>query len=95
MAKHLACIHGTEEDKVNCPFYFKIRACRHSKQCSQLHHQPAFLPTILIQHLYRHPLRQAELLAAATGQPALAIQPAQAQEEFLILFEDLYMDVRI
>lgn len=23
-AEHLARIHGTEEDKVNCPFYFKI-----------------------------------------------------------------------
>ena len=93
MAKHLARIHGTEEDKVNCPFYFKIGACRHSERCSRLHHRPAFSPTILIQHLYRHPVRQAELLAAATGQPALAVQPAQAQEEFLILFEDLYMEL--
>ena len=25
-AEHLARIHGTEEDKVNCPFYFKIGA---------------------------------------------------------------------
>ena len=24
MASHLAKIHGTEEDKVNCPFYYKI-----------------------------------------------------------------------
>ena len=23
-AEHLARIHGTEEDKVKCPFYFKI-----------------------------------------------------------------------
>ena len=93
MAKHLARIHGTEEDKVNCPFYFKIGACRHSERCSRLHHRPAFSPTILIQHLYRHPVRQAELLAAATGQPALVVQPSQAQEEFLILFEDLYMEL--
>eukprot|EP00957_Ditylum_brightwellii_P015830 1192268-Ditylum_brightwellii.AAC.1 len=102
MAKHLARIHGTEEDKVghihffdlrnptlvnapstltppppsfhltstntttkvNCPFYFKIGACRHADRCSRLHHRPAFSPTILIKHIYRHPVREAELRAA-------------------------------
>jgi len=49
MAKHLARIHGTEEDKVNCPFYYKIGACRHSDRCSRLHHKPAFSPTLLIK----------------------------------------------
>ena len=34
-ATHLARIHGTEEDKVNCPFYFKIGACRHGDRCSR------------------------------------------------------------
>jgi len=34
-AEHLARIHGTEEDKVNCPFYFKIGACRHGDKCSR------------------------------------------------------------
>ncbi|CAA6670203.1 unnamed protein product [Spirodela intermedia] len=29
MAEHLASIFGTEKDRVNCPFYFKIGACRH------------------------------------------------------------------
>lgn len=24
MAEHLASIFGTEKDRVNCPFYFKI-----------------------------------------------------------------------
>jgi len=70
MAKHLARIHGTEEDKVNCPFYFKIGACRHSDRCSRLHHKPAFSPTILIKHLYRHPLRQAEMEQAALAKGA-------------------------
>jgi hypothetical protein len=27
MAEHLASIFGTEKDRVNCPFYFKVRAC--------------------------------------------------------------------
>ncbi|KAG8037013.1 hypothetical protein G9C98_004335 [Cotesia typhae] len=29
MAEYLASIFGTEKDKVNCSFYFKIGACRH------------------------------------------------------------------
>jgi len=69
MTKHLARIHGTEEDKVNCPFCFKIGACRHSDRCSRLHHKPAFSLTILIKHLCRHPLQQAEMeqVALAKG----------------------------
>lgn len=68
MAKHLARIHGTEEDKVNCPFYFKIGACRHADRCSRIHHRPAFSQTILIKHIYNHPVREAELNLLASGQ---------------------------
>ena len=90
MAQHLARIHGTEEDKVNCPFYFKIGACRHSDRCSRLHHKPAFSQTLLIKHLYRHPTRQAELRAANGG--SAEVNKDEAQEEFFCFFEDLYME---
>jgi splicing factor U2AF subunit len=82
MAKHLARIHGTEEDKVNCPFYFKIGACRHSDRCSRLHHRPAFSPTILLKHIYRHPVRLAELQQAATAGESV-IDEKQATEDFV------------
>ncbi|KAF6778433.1 hypothetical protein AHF37_02132 [Paragonimus kellicotti] len=42
MAEYLASIFGTEKDKVNCSFYFKIGACRHGEQCSRLHNKPSF-----------------------------------------------------
>mmetsp|Transcript_5474 Transcript_5474/g.10045 ORF Transcript_5474/g.10045 Transcript_5474/m.10045 type:complete len:251 (+) Transcript_5474:52-804(+) len=93
MAQHLARIHGTEEDKVNCPFYFKIGACRHSDRCSRLHHRPAFSPTLLIKHLYRHPARQAELLASQMGVSQVEIDKEQAQEDFFCFVEDLYMEL--
>jgi splicing factor U2AF 35 kDa subunit len=101
MAKHLARIHGTEEDKVNCPFYFKIGACRHSDRCSRLHHKPAFSPTLLIKHLYRHPVRLAELQQAATGVGSggggesctVIIDKEQAMEDFLCFFEDVYVEL--
>lgn len=95
MAKHLARIHGTEEDKVNCPFYFKIGACRHGARCSRLHHLPAFSPTILIKHIYRHPIREAELNAAAEGRSVdnIEIDEAQAREDFLVFFEDFFEEL--
>jgi splicing factor U2AF subunit len=93
MAQHLARIHGTEEDKVNCPFYFKIGACRHSDRCSRLHHRPAFSCTLLIKHLYRHPIRQAELNAASLGIATPPIDEAQAREDFFCFFEDLYLEL--
>jgi splicing factor U2AF subunit len=90
MAKHLASIHGTEEDKVNCPFYFKIGACRHSDRCSRLHHKPAFSQTLLIKHIYQHPIRLAELQAAA-GMSGMQDKD-QAIEDFLCFWEDMYME---
>ena len=35
MAEYLASIFGTEKDKVNCSFFFKIGACRHGDRCSR------------------------------------------------------------
>ena len=90
MAKHLARIHGTENDRVNCPFYFKIGACRHGDRCSRLHHTPAFSPTILIKHLYRYPIRQAELMG---GNPDKTVDQEKAHEDFLVFFEDMYMEL--
>jgi splicing factor U2AF subunit len=90
MARHLARIHGTEEDKINCPFYFKIGACRHSDRCSRIHHRPAFSPTILIKHVYRHPIREAELQAAREGRSVDDvgdIDEEKARDDFLIFFE--------
>mmetsp|Transcript_35048 Transcript_35048/g.49770 ORF Transcript_35048/g.49770 Transcript_35048/m.49770 type:complete len:271 (+) Transcript_35048:3-815(+) len=92
MAKYLARIHGTEEDKVNCPFYFKIGACRHSDRCSRLHHRPAFSQTILIKHLYRHPVRQAELLGGGINAEHL-VDKEKATEDFLLFFEDMYSEL--
>jgi len=34
MAEHLASIFGTEKDRVNCPFYFKIGYAAHVQACN-------------------------------------------------------------
>jgi len=60
MADRLSRIIGTEEDKVNCPFYYKIGACRHGDRCSRTHLRPTFSETLLIPHLYIPPQPDAE-----------------------------------
>eukprot|EP01080_Neovahlkampfia_damariscottae_P007080 gene7080-11243_t len=55
-AEHLADIYGTEKDKVNCPFYWKIGACRHGRKCTRNHNRPTISQTILIPHMYQSPL---------------------------------------
>ena len=42
MAKKLARMYGTEEDKVNCPFYYKIGTCRYGDKCLRIHNKPPF-----------------------------------------------------
>jgi splicing factor U2AF 35 kDa subunit len=52
MAERLAKIYGTEEDKVNCPFYFKIGSCRHGDTCTRHHNKPPLSQSMVFQHLY-------------------------------------------
>ncbi|KAK1259023.1 Splicing factor U2af small subunit B [Acorus gramineus] len=70
MAEHLASILGTEKDRVNCPFYFKIGACRHGDRCSRLHNRPTISPTLLLSNMYQRPdsitpVREEDQAAAA------------------------------
>ena len=60
MAEYLASIFGTEKDKVNCSFFFKIGACTHGERCSRIHNKPTFSQTILLQNLYINPQNSAK-----------------------------------
>jgi len=51
MADRLARVYGTEEDRVNCPFYYKIGACRHGDRCSRAHNRPTYSPCLLMQNM--------------------------------------------
>lgn len=56
MAEQLSRVLGTERDRVNCPFYFRIGACRHGDRCSRTHLRPLFAQTVMIPHMYAQPL---------------------------------------
>jgi len=55
-AEYLQSIFGTEKDRVNCPFYFKIGACRHGDKCERRHNKPTLSQTLLIVSMYQNPV---------------------------------------
>ncbi|CAG5117568.1 unnamed protein product [Candidula unifasciata] len=89
MAEYLASIFGTEKDKVNCSFYFKIGACRHGDRCSRLHNRPTFSQTILLQNLYLNP-QNAALTADGSH---IMLDDVQAQQEYDDFFEEIFVEL--
>ena len=85
MAEYLASIFGTEKDKVNCSFYFKIGACRHGDRCSRLHNKPTFSQTIALQGLYQNP----QINNTTMG----AISNVEVQEHYDEFFEEVFTEL--
>ncbi|CAN6643002.1 hypothetical protein TRVA0_019S01992 [Trichomonascus vanleenenianus] len=84
MANYLASIYGTEHDKVNCSFYYKIGACRHGEKCSRKHIKPQFSQTILCPNLYSNPLLSNNHMSRG-----------EIQEHFDAFYEDIYSEASL
>jgi len=97
MAEYLASIFGTEKDKVNCSFYFKIGACRHGDKCSRLHNKPTFSQTLLLQNMFQNPQNKASgpdgITPAAAGTGANIMNDVEAQEHYDTFFEDVFLEL--
>ncbi|XP_052805710.1 splicing factor U2AF 35 kDa subunit-like isoform X1 [Mya arenaria] len=89
MAEYLASIFGTEKDKVNCSFYFKIGACRHGERCSRLHNKPTFSQTVLLQNLYLNP-QNAALTADGSH---IQMDEMEIQQHYDEFFEEIYVEM--
>ncbi|CAO2813213.1 unnamed protein product [Amaranthus hypochondriacus] len=89
MAEHLASIFGTEKDRVNCPFYFKIGACRHGDRCSRLHTKPSISPTLLLSNMYQRP----DMITPGVDAQGNPIDPRKIQEHFEDFYEDLFEEL--
>eukprot|EP00124_Ichthyophonus_hoferi_P003046 Ihof_evm6s240 gene=Ihof_evmTU6s240 len=89
MAEYLASIFGTEKDKVNCPFYFKIGACRHGDRCSRQHNRPTFSQTVLLQNFYQNPNNVPK---RPDGRPGIDMSEADIQAYFEEVYEDVCVD---
>ncbi|XP_057548289.1 splicing factor U2af small subunit B-like [Amaranthus tricolor] len=91
-AGHLASIFGTEKDRVNCPFYFKIGACRHGDRCSRLHTKPSISPTLVLANMYQRP----DMIAPAVSvdpQVQPPSDPRKTQQHFEDFYEDLFEEL--
>jgi len=91
MAEHLARIIGTEEDRVNCPFYWKIGACRHGDQCSRSHYKPSASQTIILRHMYQNP---PVALAISEGQDVNDEQAKVAAENFETFYSEVWEEMQ-
>ncbi|KAI4374289.1 hypothetical protein MLD38_012300 [Melastoma candidum] len=91
MAEHLASIFGTEKDRVNCPFYFKIGACRHGDRCSRLHTKPTISPTLVLSNMYQRP----DMLTPGVDPSAQNsnLDPRKVQDHFEDFYEDLFEEL--
>ncbi|KAH7680568.1 U2 auxiliary factor small subunit protein [Dioscorea alata] len=89
MAEHLASIFGTEKDRVNCPFYCKIGACRHGDRCSRLHTRPSISPTLLLANTYERP----DMITPGVDAEGRPIDPRKIQEHFENSYEDLFEEL--
>lgn len=83
MANYLASIFGTEQDKVNCSFYYKIGACRHGDRCSRKHVKPSYSQTILLPNLYQNPAYD----------PKSKLDAKQLQMHFDAFYEDFWCEM--
>mmetsp|Transcript_39480 Transcript_39480/g.35249 ORF Transcript_39480/g.35249 Transcript_39480/m.35249 type:complete len:157 (+) Transcript_39480:41-511(+) len=90
MAKRLAELVGTEEDKVNCSFYFKTGSCRHGDNCTRIHLKPSMSQTLLMQHMYENP-PAAIALAGGTKLPEDVIK--QTIRHFEDFYEEIFLEI--
>ncbi|SPO28299.1 related to splicing factor U2AF 35 kd subunit [Ustilago trichophora] len=84
MASYLASIYGTEQDKVNCSFYYKIGACRHGDRCSRKHIRPPYSCTLLLSNVYRNPRHH---------EPDCTITDSELQLQFDAFYEDMFCEL--
>ncbi len=91
MADYLASIFGTEKDKVNCSFYFKIGACRHGEKCSKVHNKPTFSQTVLLKNLYMNPLNTSHTSAERAYIDQMTEE--ELQQHFDDIFEELFIEM--
>ncbi|XP_050367339.1 splicing factor U2af small subunit B-like [Argentina anserina] len=89
MAKHLASMFATEKDRVNCPFYFKIGACRHGDRCARIHTKPSVSPTLLLSNMYQRP----DMITPGVTAQGHPLDPRQMQSNFEDFYEDLFQEL--
>jgi len=79
-------IFGTEKDKVNCPFWLKIGACRHGDICSRVHIRPAVSQTMIVKNMYVN----AATHISKVDDMSLEDDDEESQKHLEEFYEDIY-----
>lgn len=87
----LSKVFATEEDRVNCPFYFKIGACRNGDRCNRSHVRPTASQTLMVSHLYPN---TPESLSIANDDEWDDDQYARAQEHIESFYEEVFLELQ-
>lgn len=98
MADHLASIYGTEKDKVNCSFYYKIGACRHGDSCTRKHVKPAYSCTLLLPNIYQGPEELETSFGFgddSTGAEESSLTKEQLQKHFDLFYEQFFVELSL
>lgn len=74
---------------MNCPFYFKIGACRHGERCSRLHTKPSVSPTLLLSNMYQRP----DMITPGVDAQGNPLDPHKMQSHFEDFYEDLFEEL--
>jgi len=88
-AEYLASIYGSEKDKVNCSFYIKTGACRHSERCSRQHNKPTYSQTVVMRNMFVSVQNSAQ---SADGSHLSSMTDHGIQEQFEQFFEDVFFE---
>lgn len=70
--------------RVNCPFYFKIGACRHGDKCERRHNKPSLSQTLLVTHMWPNPL---------VNNPVPQQDEKTLQDQFNEFYEDVFEEL--
>jgi len=80
----------SEEDRVNCPFYFKIGSCRNGDRCNRIHTKPTRSNTILIPHMYP---ATPESMSVSNDEDWDDETYAKQQEHFESFFHEVWLEL--
>eukprot|EP00927_Polykrikos_kofoidii_P062724 TRINITY_DN5752_c0_g1_i1.p1 TRINITY_DN5752_c0_g1~~TRINITY_DN5752_c0_g1_i1.p1 ORF type:complete len:269 (-),score=59.39 TRINITY_DN5752_c0_g1_i1:175-981(-) len=80
----------TEEDRVNCPFYFKIGACRNGDRCNRAHCRPQRSQTLLLPHMYPN---IPESLAISNDEDWDDDTYEKAQAHVELFYEEVFLEL--
>lgn len=88
--QQLSKIFATEEDRVNCPFYFKIGACRNGDRCNRAHIRPTVSQTLLLPHMYPN---IPESMSIANDEDWDDDMYSRAQEHVEAFYEEVFLEL--